>query len=678
MAKLSAHEVPVSKIFSSEFQFSIPDYQRPYSWGTEQALQLLADLTDALDRNEDSEPYFLGSAVLVKKEDASESEVIDGQQRLTTLTILLAALAHLVASGGVKASLERMIREPGDELSGLVERPRLDLRPRDREFFAKYVQGHALQDLTEVPDGRLVTDAQKRIRDNARAILGQLSQRADEDLIALAKLLTARTYLVVVATPSLSSAHRIFNVMNSRGLDLSAADIFKSRVIGDIDDSAAREEYGTRWEDAEQMLGRQAFQDLFLHVRVIFAKTRAQREILQEFPAQVLDQFLPSRAREFVDDVVVPYADKFLIIETESYSWPVGAEEVNRWLSRLNQVDNNDWKPVALWLLRTHEADPASLAIHLQKLERLAASMLIRRAYATPRATRYANLIRSLEAGLGLESPEYELSDLERIEVLRQLQAPIYEMAPVRKYVLLRLNEMVASAPVTYSPSIVSVEHVLPQTPGEDSQWAVDFTEDQRRLWLHRLANLVLLDKRKNSEAQNYNFHTKKEKYFKSASGVTPFSLTMDVIASEAWTVQTLEARQARLIRTLAKIWEIERTIDGADLAGLTEVDLAQVGTTTLNSDPTSRTRVTVAQLISASLLTPGVRLIWQRPRIGATYFATVTETGALRLDDGREFDTPSRAAREAADIDAIDGWVKWKLPDGRPLSELWSQYRDL
>jgi len=230
---------------------------------------------------------------------------------------------------------------------------------------------------------------------------------------------------------------------------------------------------------------------------------------------------------------------------------------------------------------------------------------------------------------------------------------------------------------VVYSPSIISVEHVLPQNPSEGSQWANDFTEEERRSWVHRLANLVLLDKRKNSEAQNYDFTVKKEKYFKSASGVTPFTLTMEVIASDEWTPSTLEARQAKLIRILAKNWEIERTIDGADLAGLTDLDLAQLGSTT-SSSAASSGRVTLGSLISAGLVAPGARLSWHRPRSGASYFATVTESGTIRLDDGREYDTPSRAAREAADIEAVDGWVKWKLADGRPLSDLWSQYRDL
>ena len=93
--------------------------------------------------------------------------------------------------------------------------------------------------------------------------------------------------------------------MNSRGLDLSPADIFKSRIIGDLADDVS-ELYSRKWEDAEDGLGRSAFQDLFLHIRVIYAKTRAQKELLQEFPEEVLDQFLPDRAASFVDDVVLP------------------------------------------------------------------------------------------------------------------------------------------------------------------------------------------------------------------------------------------------------------------------------------------------------------------------------------------------------------------------------------
>ena len=94
MQQREAQEVSLHKVFSSDLDFRIPDYQRPYAWETEQATQLLADLEESLERGPE-EPYFLGSVVLVKVKSHAHADVIDGQQRLTTLTILLALLALL-------------------------------------------------------------------------------------------------------------------------------------------------------------------------------------------------------------------------------------------------------------------------------------------------------------------------------------------------------------------------------------------------------------------------------------------------------------------------------------------------------------------------------------------------------------------------------------------------------
>jgi uncharacterized protein with ParB-like and HNH nuclease domain len=87
-------EYPVKKIFSDDFVFTIPLYQRPYSWTTEQSEEMLQDLLRAMEGPEETidelAPYFLGSIVLIKGDEA-DSQVIDGQQRLTTLTMLLSA-----------------------------------------------------------------------------------------------------------------------------------------------------------------------------------------------------------------------------------------------------------------------------------------------------------------------------------------------------------------------------------------------------------------------------------------------------------------------------------------------------------------------------------------------------------------------------------------------------------
>ncbi|MCF2526279.1 DUF262 domain-containing protein [Yinghuangia soli] len=558
MRKLEAHEVALHKVFCADYDFRIPRYQRPYAWEVEQAEQLLADLDDALQRDGD-EPYFLGSIVLVKEADKAAAEVIDGQQRLTTLTILLAVLRDLTDDGELRGELARMIAEPGSKMLALEPKPRLTLREKDSDFFRKHVQDDgATSGLDAVDPSYVPTDAQRAVIANASALRRRLATWTEEQRLALTRMLSQRTFLVIVRTPDLVSAHRIFSVMNSRGLDLSPADIFKSLVIGDLeDDPKAAEMCAAHWEDAEEALGRADFADLFMHLRMVFVKERAKVELLKEFDELVLKKnYLPGRAKEFVTEVLDPYAAAYGVIRDFDYSAPAGAEKVNAWLRRLDQLDNSDWIPPALWALKEHPNDPVWLDHFFRALERLAASMFVRRIYTTPRLQRYEALLKELAAGHGLDAPAFRLDDEERQATRDQLDGDIYREKKTRRYVLLRLDEVLADASgAVYVHPLVTVEHVLPQNPTPGSQWLTDFTDDERELWTHRLGNLVLLTRRKNSEAQNYDFTVKKAKYFGGKHGTTTFALTGQVLAAEQWTPAHLKERQEYLVTRLCEEW---------------------------------------------------------------------------------------------------------------------------
>lgn len=559
MKQLEAHEMPLEKVFCSDYDFRIPTYQRPYAWEIEQADQLLSDLVETLDSGSD-EPYFLGSIVLVKEPSQAIAEVIDGQQRLTTLTILLAVLRDLSDDPLLQAELDEAVSEPGKISKGLPAKPRLTLRSKDADFFRTYVQTKgAVPALLELSAAGLKTDAQKAVRANAKALHKTLSAWTPRRRLDLVTMLVMRTFLVVVSTPDLNSAHRIFSVMNSRGLDLSPADIFKSQIIGDLGEGHAADAAAAKWENAEEALGRDDFGDLFLHLRMIYAKERAKAELLKEFPKQVLEpHFLPGKAQLFVNEVLVPYADAYAQIRDHNYAAETGAERVNVWFQRLVQIDNNDWRPSALWALRNHAPDPEWLARFFQTLERLAASMFIRRVYTTPRVHRYAELLKELDAGQGLASPSLQLTEEELSTTRERIDGPLYLDLKTRKYVLLRLDEVLAkSSGVVYSHSLITVEHVLPQNPKADSQWLTDFTDDERQFWTHRLGNLVLLNRYKNAEAQNHDFAKKKATYFTGKLGVANFALTAQVVGANSWTPTTLAARQGELIGALCSAWEL-------------------------------------------------------------------------------------------------------------------------
>lgn len=560
MKRLEAHELALSEIFGGKFDFRIPNYQRPYAWEVEHATQLLIDLVGFLEMKGE-EPYFLGSIVLIKSDDGTGAEVIDGQQRLTTLTILLAVLRDLTRTSDLRKDLDAMVTNPGSMALSQAAKPRLTLRSKDAKFFATRVQvKDSIPGLLELNPDALKTDSQRAILANARAFHASLAPWDESQLLELVQLLCQRTFLVVVSTPDLDSAHRIFSVMNARGLNLSPADIFKSYLIGDLgEDSAAANACAADWEDAEEALGRDDFADLFLHIRMVFAKERAKQVLLREFPAQVLNQYRPHRSAEFVTDVLVPYAAAYEQIRNQSYSAKHGAEKVNTWFRRLAQLDNNDWRPTALWALSKHAAEPGYLDEFLRALERLAASMFIRRVYTTPRVLRYAELLRQLDNdGTGMDSPAFELSDTERTETIAHIDGPIYLDTKTRKYVLLRLNEALApSAGLTFDFPLITVEHVLPQNPKFSGVWMDDFADTDRAYWTHRLANLVLLNRAKNSEAQNYEFAVKKAKYFTGKNGVAPFPITIQVVGQDSWTPPLLEARQRELVTQLQELWRL-------------------------------------------------------------------------------------------------------------------------
>lgn len=128
-AKINGSEAGVAKLFGDDYVFHIPDYQRPYAWEADEARTLLSDLIEAQEADA-QEPYFLGSLVLIKQ-DEPDADVVDGQQRLTTLTLLLSVLRRHPPSKNADA-LDKQLFQAGDVNLGVEDRPRLQLRERDR------------------------------------------------------------------------------------------------------------------------------------------------------------------------------------------------------------------------------------------------------------------------------------------------------------------------------------------------------------------------------------------------------------------------------------------------------------------------------------------------------------------------------------------------------------------
>jgi len=439
--RIHGEEHPLKEIFSDTFVFKIPPYQRPYSWTTEHAGELFEDLSMAMEDGTtgDHDPYFLGSIVLAKEERDPLAQVIDGQQRLTTLTIFLAALAAR-ADGEEREDLRKSIFQKGSALRQTETVFRVTLRPRDEEFFKQYVQEDGgIPKLLELDSGQL-TDPEANIQANAALFMKRLGELSGETRSALAAYLLNDCFLVAVSTPDTESAFKIFAVLNDRGLDLSHADIIKSELIGQIPDDQ-QERYTEVWETAEEDLGIEAFADLFAHIRMIYAKAKQRETLIKEFREHVVPEIEDSRV--FIDNVVSPYADVYARILSQSWESRTNAETINWALGWLKRIDNSDWVPPAICFLDLHEQESDRIRAFLTKLERLAASMFVRRVNINGRIDRYSALLKEIESGVAVlgGGSAIELTDDEKKDTVRQLHDEVYRVRRIRGYILLRLDE---------------------------------------------------------------------------------------------------------------------------------------------------------------------------------------------------------------------------------------------
>lgn len=212
MSSIKGGEYPLSKIFSSEFNYNIPSYQRPYSWTIQEAGILFDDLYDFYKNEDKEENYFLGSIVLIKQDDYPKADVIDGQQRLTTLTILLAVIAHSLSDSYDRDEFKNYINEKGIKSQGIKPKPRLKIRERDNNFFKSYIQELKINELIALKSEAQDTEAKANIITNAQILQKKIKETfANEaDIFDFGSFLVQRCYLVVVSTPSQQSAFRKF------------------------------------------------------------------------------------------------------------------------------------------------------------------------------------------------------------------------------------------------------------------------------------------------------------------------------------------------------------------------------------------------------------------------------------------------------------------------------------
>lgn len=540
---MEAAERTISQILTEQIRYVIPAYQRPYSWEKSNVEQLLDDIWQAYEGND--EEYFIGSLITIERERGRLYEVVDGQQRLTTLNLIFSRLRDAVDEPA-KSELGRRVL-PKNALTGEEETPRLTLRANDQSFFRKHVlAGEAIPEAVR-KDIYKVQDAPKqRICENLDCIADFISQHDQKTLKLLANYLLSKVYVVFVTTASLQSAYRLFNVLNARGMALSNADLIKNMLFARLNGNAAQTgDLDEAWLELEEQIGIERLDQFLAHHRSSILALKARKSLHEEFAPLVAEAASPLSFLAELNNS----ARNYIHILKNEFDSPA----IQRSVRSLRRVAFEEWVPPLLAFLNK-PVSGLQEGEFIDMLERITYQNWIRRLAFSARLTVYFQLISAIRLGKSADDIRAIFRDNANDAEFRTLLDGEVYGRPFAHAVLLRLEEADQDESVSKDfGGKITIEHVLPQAL-KDPYWQERFTADEHRLWLHRLGNLALLAGIKNYKAQYFPFEHKKKIYAERNNRVS-FDTTKPILLSNDWNKEVLALRHGELVGRAARLW---------------------------------------------------------------------------------------------------------------------------
>lgn len=685
----------------------VPLFQRPYVWSQEAQWEpLWSDVVRVAERQavgDSRAEHFLGAVVLQQQPSEigtlTTRIIIDGQQRLTTLQLMMDAIHDRLIELGFSEFAHQLLdltRNQAHQFSEGEDQFKVWPTNRDRPAYVE-VMSQVVTDSSELLHGKSrMIEAHRFFLDQAQEWLTEEPGQERQRVQALVRAVVTQLQLVVIDLNADEDAQEIFETLNARGTPLSAADLIKNFIFQRLNVPAEEQEkiYHDIWEHFETPFwetvvssGRVNYSrtSLFLSQWLVSQARReiTGREVFTAFKRHVIDADVDmlTSLKE-----IRALADKYESITRNSMNKHQPLNRVELFTYRVNTLQSEVVKPVLLWLI-----DPTLQEIPQEQLDRALSaieSWLIRRTLVRATTKGYNKLVIELlqtvarrdrlEAGTNIErflaaqtSPTtYWPGD---DEVRRELEdCPIYlRLSRARLRMILEAIEDQRRGFGTPKPKheqrIVrdkcTVEHVLPQQ--WQTNWGVESLEEQinREKYVHRLGNLTLATQALNSGASNLAWlgEDGKKELFKLH---TSLLITKEVVdkGTETWSEELIDERTNRMIQEIMEIWPVPE------------------GHTGVVSGARSRlkSRVTIVDLVNTELLSPG-QFLYARIKGHRGEVCEIAHDGRL-LVNGEFYASPSAAAKAVTKSQSEAGWWFWvlSLDDDVCLSDVRRDYLDL
>lgn len=541
-------------------QLKVPIYQRSYSWGPQQLNDFWTDLSGAMSAQEPQ--YFLGNIVLSKEGADSGNVIIDGQQRLATTMILLAAIRNGYGRKNDeqgKNIVQADYIAKGD-LRTKCSVPRLRLNSEDDAFFNPLIVEEKDPAKLEVihSSHKLIKDALEFFDEKIESVMDVAGSNWSDILFNWVDYLKKSVRVIVVDVPTEADAFLIFETLNDRGADLTIADLLKNYLFRHAGDNLETVRNG--WVRALGALEISAENSVFTtFLRHLWSSkygATREKDLYASIKERVTTQ---TQAIEFSQELVVASRDYAALLNSEHERWTELGTNTEKNLQTLNRLDLEQMRPLLLAVMKHFSHREVKRT--LKSLVSWGVRGLIvggigggktERAYSQAAVKIRDGSIKDTDDLLSELSPivppdnEFEVS-FSKTRVTRSRLSRYY-------LDVLERTENGDSEPElipNYDEEQVNLEHILPQNSRETTWNAFD--EDEKKIWPHRLGNMALLRKSENERIGNEEWVVKQP--ILSSSSLT---LTQKAGSEPSWDKGVIERRQESMAEIAINAWPRE------------------------------------------------------------------------------------------------------------------------
>lgn len=546
----------------SKKRFIIPVYQRNYDWKIENCKQLYDDLIQVIKNN--SKTHFFGSIVSVYEPSGRNTEflIIDGQQRLTTMSLLFLALYNLLE--------EKIIISEDESLKDQIYEDFLvdKYQPQEKRMKLKPIKND------QKAFSKLFNSKDDYIKDSNLTInYSYFYERIQKQEITIDELFDAicRLEIINITLNNEDNPQLIFESLNSTGLDLSEGDKIRNYILMGLPKQKQDEYYEKYWNCIEKCTKYDVSSFIRDYLSVKQLVIPSQKKVYINFKKYVEDSSL--KIIEILEDLL-SYAKRYNILLCGKTS----SKELNSCINRLNRLETTVTRPFFLEVLRLYDENQINLN-EVAEAFSITESYLFRRTICDLPT----NALNKIFLLLNREIMRYDGTDSNYIEKLKFAllskkdrarfpndddfslmftEKPIYQMNSKNKiYILERLENFGTLEDKDiyrhYDEGEYSIEHIMPQhlTPAWIKELG-DSYEEIHGTWLHRIANLTLTAY--NSKYSNSTFVEKKT--MKNGFEDSGIRLNTYVSKKDKWTLAELRDRNDYLLKRALDIWAFPST----------------------------------------------------------------------------------------------------------------------